>query len=202
MFETACEYFSQGGFIIWPILILSLVMWILIMERVFYMQGEKRDGIYILNEFIKAFNKRSREAILETNYKYDCIIAKVLERVFISGIKTNKIDKDLLKVAIMEELPNLDKYIPIINVLAAAAPLLGLLGTVNGMITTFDVISIWGTGSPKSLAGGISEALITTQVGLIVAVPGLFAAFQLQKKAEAIKYEFHKINLRMNSIGI
>ena len=74
-----------------------------------------------------------------------------------------------------------------ILVSAAVAPLLGLLGTVTGMISTFDVITVFGTGDPKLLSGGISEALITTQLGLSVAIPTLLAGNLVSGWAEQIR---------------
>lgn len=67
--------------------------------------------------------------------------------------------------------------------LAAIAPLLGLLGTVTGMIDTFHVITLHGTGDPRMMSGGISEALITTQTGLLVAIPGLYMKGFLDRRA-------------------
>ena len=69
---------------------------------------------------------------------------------------------------------------------AATAPLLGLLGTVTGMINTFNMITVFGTGDPKMLAGGISEALITTKFGLIVAVPALLMHAFASRKAKGV----------------
>lgn len=73
--------------------------------------------------------------------------------------------------AVLEELPKLERGLNIVKVLAAVAPLMGLLGTVIGMIVTFQAITLFGTGDPKLMAGGISQALITTVLGLIAAVP-------------------------------
>ena len=70
-----------------------------------------------------------------------------------------------------------------IKVLAALAPFLGLFGTVTGMINTFDSVAQFGLGSPKALAAGISEAMITTQFGLLIALPGVLASFSLQRRA-------------------
>ena len=78
----------------------------------------------------------------------------------------------------------LKAYLAVIGVLAAIAPLLGLLGTVTGMIAAFDVLAIFGTGNAKALAGGISEALITTQTGLLVAIPGLYMKGFLDRRAD------------------
>ncbi len=79
--------------------------------------------------------------------------------------------EDVVAEALLAESPRLERFGSAIVVFAAVAPLLGLLGTVTGMISTFDIITEFGTGDPKMLSGGISEALITTQLGLIVAIP-------------------------------
>ena len=73
-----------------------------------------------------------------------------------------------------------------VKLLAAVTPLLGLLGTVTGMIATFQAITLFGTGDPKLMAGGISTALITTVLGLVTAIPLLFAYTYISSKAEAI----------------
>jgi biopolymer transport protein ExbB len=89
----------------------------------------------------------------------------------------------------------IDKYIQTILVLAGIAPLLGLLGTVCGMISTFEVIAWFGTGNARAMASGISEALITTQTGLLVAVPGLVLGNFLQRRAESLKSRVHRFCL-------
>ncbi|MBZ0331267.1 MotA/TolQ/ExbB proton channel family protein [Halomonas sp. ANAO-440] len=80
-----------------------------------------------------------------------------------------------LDEAVLAELPKLERGQPLVKLLAAVAPLLGLLGTVTGMIVTFQAITVFGTGDPQLMAGGISQALVTTVLGLITAVPLLFA---------------------------
>jgi biopolymer transport protein ExbB len=81
----------------------------------------------------------------------------------------------------------LDSRLSLIAVLAAIAPLLGLLGTVLGMIETFDVIAMFGTGNARAMAGGISVALITTQTGLLVAIPGLLMSNRLGRISSNLK---------------
>ncbi|MDQ7090159.1 MAG: MotA/TolQ/ExbB proton channel family protein [Methylococcales bacterium] len=101
-----------------------------------------------------------------------------LGRVFIATQNDNQADGDnlelLLDEAITREIPALEKGLPMIKLLAAVAPLLGLLGTVTGMIATFQAISLFGTGDPKLMANGISQALVTTMLGLCIAIPLLF----------------------------
>lgn len=95
----------------------------------------------------------------------------------------------------------LRKWLPFIAVTAAIAPLLGLLGTVSGMIGTFNVISVAGTGDPKPMAGGISEALVTTFFGLVVAIPALVLHSLLSRKSIGIVQTTEKLGLRIvNSI--
>ncbi len=78
-----------------------------------------------------------------------------------------------LDEAILRETPSLDRGLTVIKLISAVAPLLGLLGTVTGMIATFQAITLFGTGDPKLMAGGISQALVTTVIGLVVAIPTL-----------------------------
>lgn len=101
-----------------------------------------------------------------------------LGRVFIAAEQDKSTNTENLELvldeAITREIPILEKGLPMIKLLAAVAPLLGLLGTVTGMIATFQSISLFGTGDPKLMANGISQALVTTMLGLCVAIPLLF----------------------------
>jgi len=91
--------------------------------------------------------------------------------------------EEILYEKILAVRPKLERFLPFIALTAAAAPLLGLLGTVTGMIDTFNLITIFGTGDAKSLSSGISEALITTALGLIVAIPALILHGLLSRMA-------------------
>ena len=74
----------------------------------------------------------------------------------------------------MLEMPKITRNLTLIKIISVVAPLLGLLGTVTGMINTFQAITLFGTGDPKLMAGGISQALVTTVLGLVVAIPTVF----------------------------
>jgi biopolymer transport protein ExbB len=91
--------------------------------------------------------------------------------------------------------PVIERNLSVIAVLASIAPLLGLLGTVSGMITTFLVIAELGTGNARPLARGISEALVATQAGLLVAIPGLFASVALKRRAEKLAHSLDQATL-------
>ena len=105
--------------------------------------------------------------------------------------------KQYLKGLLKENLI-LDRFSTIILVFAAIAPLLGLLGTVTGMISTFDIITEFGTGDPKLLSGGISEALVTTELGLIVAIPTLLLGHLLSAWSKKIKESVESAALRLS----
>ncbi|MCK4494201.1 MAG: MotA/TolQ/ExbB proton channel family protein [Methylococcales bacterium] len=106
--------------------------------------------------------------------------ANPLGRIFLAAQKDEAANIEnenlelLLDEAITREIPALERGLPMIKLLAAVAPLLGLLGTVTGMIATFQSISLFGTGDPKLMANGISQALVTTMLGLCIAIPLLF----------------------------
>jgi biopolymer transport protein ExbB len=94
--------------------------------------------------------------------------------------------ESVLQEAILKELPRLERFLPAINITGAIAPLLGLLGTVTGMISTFHVVTLYGTGDPRMMSGGISEALVTTELGLAVAIPIMLAHTFLSRRVEHI----------------
>jgi len=105
--------------------------------------------------------------------------------------------EDVANEAILQEMPRIERFETTILVAAAIAPLLGLLGTVTGMIATFDIITEFGTGDPKMLSGGISEALVTTQLGLIVAIPSLLGGNILSGWGQSITAATENAALRV-----
>ncbi len=113
-----------------------------------------------------------------------------LGRLMSEGVDHHRAPKEnleeILHEAIMAEVPRLERFLSFLAVGASVSPLLGLLGTVTGMIHTFTLISVFGAGDPKLLSAGISEALITTQAGLVVAIPLLLAHAFLRRRVNAI----------------
>ena len=91
-----------------------------------------------------------------------------------------------LDEAILKETPKLERFLTLIKLISAVAPLLGLLGTVTGMIVTFQAITLFGTGDPKLMAGGISQALMTTVLGLVVAIPTLLLHSVISGRSQAV----------------
>jgi len=153
------ERINQGGLVGYFIIFIGLIGLLMSLWRLFILrQDGQAINEQLTTETISRDNALGR--ILSVHSKHDAMETEVLEL---------KIDE-----AILKEVPRLEKYHSIIKVFAAVAPLLGLLGTVVGMIVTFQALTLFGTGDPKLMAGGISQALVTTMLGLIVAIPLVF----------------------------
>jgi biopolymer transport protein ExbB len=104
---------------------------------------------------------------------------------------------DIIDEGMIHEHKVIDRFGTMILVFAAVAPLMGLLGTVTGMISTFDIITEHGTGDPKLLSHGISEALITTELGLLVAIPALLFGNILSGWGKDLKMTLDKVILKV-----
>jgi biopolymer transport protein ExbB len=123
-------------------------------------------------------------------------LARMLGHALAGGHAPCEIEGRLLE-ARRVELPRYERELTVLRALVAAAPLLGLLGTVKGMVDTFFVLSTHGVGSLEQLSGGISEALVTTQVGLIVAVPGLIGAHAIARRLEQLRTILDRLAARL-----
>jgi biopolymer transport protein ExbB len=118
-----------------------------------------------------------------------------------AGFRARSEGKEATEEAIQEaalgEMARLERFLSALGAVAVIAPLLGLLGTVTGMISTFDIITLFGTGDPRLLSGGISEALITTQVGLVIAIPVLLAHTFLSNRVSLTVQSIETAGMRM-----
>lgn len=107
---------------------------------------------------------------------------------------------DMLVACLMENRHRLERYMGAIATTAAVAPLLGLLGTVSGMITTFKMMTIFGSGDASTVSGGISEALVTTELGLIVAIPSLIVSALLNRNIKSYHQKLEAFAVRLSKI--
>lgn len=175
----------NGGVLVWPILLVGLIGFALAGERFFTLSRIRtcpdcKMGT-ALDWALKGDLKRCASCLGDKGNTPTC---RVLKHVVLhSGGTLVSMEKGLQE-SILQEVPRLERFLPTINILAAVAPLLGLLGTVTGMIGTFQVITIFGTGDARMMSGGISEALITTQFGLAVAVPLTLMHHFLERKVD------------------
>jgi biopolymer transport protein ExbB len=184
---TLWEQIQSGGLLIWPILFVGLVAAILVLERLFFLGRVSQNTDKLMTHVTELVEKGDyKGAVQSTQTQSGRPTGNVLKAGLEQQGQPRDIIESSLAEAILKETPRLERFLPALKVLAAIAPLLGLLGTVTGMINTFHVITVYGTGDPKLMAGGISEALITTQLGLAVAIPILVITALLGRKASRI----------------
>ncbi len=167
----------KGGIFIWPILLLSVLGLYFLLDRMIH--------FWITIPRIKA----SVENILN-GVKSEPVghFAKALT----DSLKKNNLDKDLLEIAIEKDLGESERYVNGLGIISQVAPLLGLLGTVTGMIEAFQRIQdLAGQVNPAILAGGIWEALITTAVGMTVAIPALVGALYFNSRIKSLEIYLH-----------
>jgi len=178
LLQGTLDYLKTGGGVIVPLVIVSVWMWSLIFGK--WLQLYRNRSV---EKPIQECVEKFREGHL-VGAPWQKGILGIYQDFRESGLKPDTNTLAILRRKYEEEI---ERSIGTILVLAAIAPLLGLLGTVAGMITTFDVIARFGTGDAKAMASGISEALLTTQTGLVVAVPGLMMGNFLKRRAESVK---------------
>lgn len=180
MLDNLLHLIEVGGSVMIPIILLCIWMWILIIMKARWIWETNRKPLQ--DKIAFACLESGNMLQHSTDLKY-CVLCE-----FMSQLRMNKsfcADANRLQfeVCIQRQLKELYRFLPTILLLAAVAPLLGLLGTVSGMIETFRVIGMYGLGNSQAMAAGIKEALLTTQAGLLVAIPGLLVGQIMQKKA-------------------
>lgn len=167
------ERVEQGGLVGYIILIVGAIGLALAIER------------FISLSVIRAkVNKQLKSTTFKDN--------NPLGRIMMVRDKHPNADTESLELhlteAILGEVPKLSRFLTIIKIISVVAPLMGLLGTVTGMINTFQAITLFGTGDPKLMAGGISQALVTTVLGLVVAIPTTLLYAMLNTRSKNIVY--------------
>ena len=187
----------KGGVFIYPIILCSIIALAVFLERLWVLRRNR----VIPEQFIRTVEDQIRK-----NKISDAVFLcqghnSSIAKIFTAGLRNSGRGMWLVKEAIEErggrEAVILEKNVDILSTIANLTPLLGLLGTVSGMIKTFNVISLQGVGSPAPLAGGIAEALITTATGLCVAIPTLVCYRILKDKAKALIFEMEENSIKM-----
>ena len=181
--DTIVTFFAKFGVVFWPLLLCSVAALTFIIERLFtFLRSRSRIGTeqFMVNITDSLRNDNIMEAVSaceEAGGPLANVLKAGLLRYSQAQIEEQAITKEEIQESIQEagllEIPELERNIPIISTVAVISPLFGLLGTVMGMINAFTTIALEGTGDPQALAGGISQALLTTAGGLTIAIPCL-----------------------------
>ncbi len=183
---------SRGGFVMIPLLLCSLVSLAVIVERALFWRGEAErsvpDRVLALAEAGRL--EEARLAVGEGRTG--------LSRVLAAGLTHgNPAAADAMEAAALAELPRMRQYLPALDTIVTLAPLLGLLGTITGMIDSFGILGAAGIGQPHAITGGIAEALIATATGLFVAIVTLvpYNAYLARGEREAERIEHYATRL-------
>ena len=187
----------KGGVFMYPIILCSIVALAVFLERLWVLRRKH----IIPEDFIR--NVRDlleKQKIPEATFLCQSDVSSIA-KIFLAGLRSKEKGMWLVKEAIEQrgtrEAAILEKNVGILSTIANLTPLLGLLGTVSGMIKTFNAISAHGIGNPAPLAGGIAEALITTATGLCVAIPTLVCYRFVKDKAGSLVFEMEENSIKL-----
>jgi biopolymer transport protein ExbB len=171
--DTLFEHLAKGGSVGVVIISLGIVCLLIGGFKAYEISNFKTPSRKNVQKVIQSIESGDTDEALAQASKLEGVGGNLL----VTAVENHKIKSTNLEEILFEKIlsaqPTLERFLPFMALTAAAAPLLGLLGTVTGMIKTFTLITIFGTGDAKSLSSGISEALVTTELGLVVAIPSL-----------------------------
>lgn len=193
MEDSIVDEFRKGGSVMWPMGLLAGISLLIAIAKWIHLSLVQRPGQRRLARIFSSLREGKVLAARKDAVQVRGPVGKMLA----AAIDHFQEPQDLVEEAMYEQTlkakTSLNSWLPFIGITAAASPLLGLLGTVTGMISTFKLITIFGTGDAGNFSAGISEALITTKWGLIMAIPSLLIHAYLSRKAKAVLDDMEKI---------
>lgn len=185
--QTFVEQVKKGGLLVWPILGLGLLALLIAIERTLFLARVHANTDKVMGKVnTLAADGRWDSCDNMVGNEKKIPVYNVLRTGLSARSEGRETLESILQEAILKELPRLERFLPMLNIMGAVAPLLGLLGTVTGMISTFHVITLYGTGDPRMMSGGISTALVTTMLGLTVAIPIMLVYTFLCRQVEHV----------------
>ncbi|MBS0395576.1 MAG: MotA/TolQ/ExbB proton channel family protein [Proteobacteria bacterium] len=191
------EIIKAGGPVMWPIIALSITAAAILLERLWSLQDER----VIPRELTSKVWKLVESGQLTDKHVAALAQNSALGQVLAAGLANRHRSREHVKEAIEDTgrhvVHELERFLNMLGTIAAVSPLLGLLGTVVGIITAFNAITHQGVGDPKVLSGGIGQALIATAAGLIVAIPSLMGYRYLRGKVDALVISMEKEALKL-----
>ncbi len=197
------EHLMQGGPIVYPILAIGIAALLIVAYRIIFLNRVHGNTDRIMGQVSSLASRRDWEGCEAVVKQHQRKKMPVIE-VIADGLSARDEDRatleSVMQEAILRELPRVERGLSVLSVFAAVAPLLGLLGTVTGMIETFRVITLYGTGDPRLMSSGISEALVTTELGLAVAIPIMLFHTFLARRSNAIVGEMEEKAVHLSNI--
>jgi len=180
------DQLKSGGALMYPLIIVGVIALVLMLERLQVLIREAKNTEGLADRITSVLQSKNWNEALRLCKETKGSLAQIIEAGIAHRHERAEVLESVLQEAIQSVLPRLERSMSALQILGMVAPLLGLLGTVTGMIATFQMITLYGTGDPKIMSGGISEALITTQYGLIVAIPIILVHGYFQGRIDRI----------------
>ncbi len=199
--KSVVDTINSGGTIGWIIVALGLLALVFILLRALFLRSAGASTERVMQAVTPLVQQSRFDDAIQAAKRNKGSSARVVTAALRNIDRDPDHLEDIVSESILHEAGRLNRFGAIILVIAAVAPLLGLLGTVTGMIETFDIITDFGTGDPKLLSGGIAIALVTTQLGLIVAIPLLLIGNLLSGWSERIKDDIERAALRVTNLA-
>ncbi|UCF94358.1 MAG: MotA/TolQ/ExbB proton channel family protein [Desulfobacterales bacterium] len=187
------EWFQKGGLLMYPIALCSLLSLAIVLERLFALQRRKIIPPPFLQQLQNCWKRGAMHEILPLCQQSEAPLTRILKagfrRLELGLLETER----AIESAGQHEIALLTAHLRMLGAVGVIAPMLGLLGTVTGMIKAFENIAQSGAGNPNLVASGIAEALTTTAAGLIVAIPSLAAYHFFRARVDRLVYELEEI---------
>lgn len=168
------ELIKAGGWLMLPIILSSVVAAAIVLERLWTLRSARVAPPSLVGQAWRWIKEGQLDASRLKSMRADSPLGEVLAAGLANARHGREVMKECIQEAASKVIHDLERYLSTLGTIAAVSPLLGLLGTVIGMIDVFNAVMLQGTGNTAVLAGGISKALITTAAGLTVAIPALF----------------------------
>ncbi len=191
------EFLARGGVLMIPLGVCSILAVAIILERTLNLRTQKIIQLDILQQVRDLVAENQVSDAMTLCRRYPSVMGRILLVTIASHDRNREELRSVVEDAGRQEVTTLDRNLGALGTIAAIAPLLGLTGTVFGMIRTFAIISEKGIAHPSQLAGGISEALITTATGLVIAIPTLIFYNYFTNKADRLILEIEKHSYRV-----
>ncbi len=179
----------QGGVDMWVLLGLSVIGLAVVIERLIFFASQHGDTKGLLRAIGQRIAANDIDGAIKVCRGQRGMLPRILEFGLLRGEKNRADITDALSIALMEHLNSLERYLGIIGTIAVIAPFVGLFGTVLGIIKAFNDIALKGNSTPAVVAAGVSEALITTATGLIIAVIAVVAFNYFKTRIKAYNQE-------------
>jgi biopolymer transport protein ExbB len=194
------ELIIKGGVLIVPIILCSIVAMAIVFERLIALKTSKIIPKHLVAKVWKLYKSKKLDSTQIKQIRDESPLGRILAAGLVNMNHSREVMKESIEETGRQVVHKLEKFLNALGTIAAITPLLGLLGTVIGMIKVFTAIMVHGVGNPGVLAGGISEALITTAAGLSVAIPTLMFYRYFRGKVDALVIQMEEEALKMVEI--